>query len=486
MQDHRADRYRSLPPSADDDHAREQHYPQQQSESDPLAELARLIGQSDPFSNFGLERQSAAPRQARAGRDSTDDDRQDSELPPPSPPSWMRRQRPASPQDEPHDSPDHSYDPLSRPEHEGWHSAPGYEQPSTFSPSLDQQQARYDDVRSRYDDVLYGQRPDDPQADPYGQDPGYDEHGYDQDDDYFDERADRPRRRGTLSIAAILALAVLGTAGAYAYRSFIGSPHGGEPPIIKADAEPNKIIPPAQSGEGKMIYDRVGDKAGERVVPREEQPVDVKSQPSNSAEPRIVFPPLIQNPAPPTTAALASAAPPAGAGSGNGILSGDEPRRIRTLSIRPDRPDIAVPTAGTPATHAAPKAAAASDHTSAAGNGPITLAPPQSAQHAGNTVEPRARVASANPAAAVPTAGGAYVQLASRRTEADAMNSYKILQGTYPGILGSRSSTVRRVDLGDKGVFYRTLVGPFASTEAATQFCVNLQSAGGQCIVQRN
>ncbi len=64
--------------------------------------------------------------------------------------------------------------------------------------------------------------------------------------------------------------------------------------------------------------------------------------------------------------------------------------------------------------------------------------------------------------------------------------SYKVLQGKYSGILGPRAPVVRRADLGDKGVFYRALVGPFGTTDEATQFCVNLQSAGGKCIVQRN
>jgi hypothetical protein len=76
--------------------------------------------------------------------------------------------------------------------------------------------------------------------------------------------------------------------------------------------------------------------------------------------------------------------------------------------------------------------------------------------------------------------------VSSQKSEADALNSYKALQGKYSGILGSRQATVRRADLGDKGVFYRAMVGPFASTDEATQFCLNLQSAGGKCIVQRN
>jgi hypothetical protein len=100
--------------------------------------------------------------------------------------------------------------------------------------------------------------------------------------------------------------------------------------------------------------------------------------------------------------------------------------------------------------------------------------------------EPRSRVASLAAPAGTPTASGSYVQVSSQRSEADAMTSYRILQGKYPGILGSRHPTVRRADLGSKGVYYRALVGPFVSTEEATHFCVSLQSAGGKCLVQRN
>lgn len=49
-----ANQYRDRPFPADDDYARDQsRIAPQQGESDPLAELARLIGQTDPLSNFG-------------------------------------------------------------------------------------------------------------------------------------------------------------------------------------------------------------------------------------------------------------------------------------------------------------------------------------------------------------------------------------------------------------------------------------------------
>ncbi len=77
------------------------------------------------------------------------------------------------------------------------------------------------------------------------------------------------------------------------------------------------------------------------------------------------------------------------------------------------------------------------------------------------------------------------MQVSSQKTEADARASYKAIQGKYAGILGSRSATIHRADVAGKGTFYRAMVGPFGTNDEATQFCVNLKSAGGQCIVQR-
>jgi len=60
------------------------------------------------------------------------------------------------------------------------------------------------------------------------------------------------------------------------------------------------------------------------------------------------------------------------------------------------------------------------------------------------------------------------------------------LQAKFPKELGGRAPIVRRADLGAKGVFYRALVGPFASMEQAAQMCSSLKAAGGSCIVQHD
>jgi cell division septation protein DedD len=108
---------------------------------------------------------------------------------------------------------------------------------------------------------------------------------------------------------------------------------------------------------------------------------------------------------------------------------------------------------------------------------------------------PRTHTALAEPtplspsaAAEAPSApGGGYaVQVTSQRSEADAQTAFRALRAKYPTQLGGHEPIVRRADLGTKGVFYRALVGPFASMEQAAGVCSSLKAAGGTCIVQRN
>jgi sporulation related protein len=83
-------------------------------------------------------------------------------------------------------------------------------------------------------------------------------------------------------------------------------------------------------------------------------------------------------------------------------------------------------------------------------------------------------------------AGGYVVQVTARRSKADAQASFLALQSKFPRQLGGRTATFQRADLGAKGIYYRAMVGPFASAGVADQFCGSLKAAGGGCIVQRN
>lgn len=378
------------------------------------------------------------------------------------------------------------------------HEQDYYEQPQ-FAAEPQQDSSRYDQDPSRYDDALYGRIESGDQG--YQRDPAYPDDPYAYQNGGYEEEEPAPKKRssGLMTVAAVLALAVVGTGAAFAYRTFVGSPRSGEPPIIKADNSPTKVVP-AQSDVASKTPDRLpsGD-GGEKLVSREETPVDVNSR---SGGPRVVFPPLNPNSNPPQVASVspngATLAPAA-----NGTMPNNEPRRVRTLAVKgdaaenggipagaaappapPARPGPTTRSVAAPATvpAAAPPGSRNPASANASANTPMLLAP-QSAPDPAPT-----RVAATNPTQTAPAAssGGYLVQVSSQKNEADAQASFRALQGKFPNVLGSRSPVIKRADLGEKGVYYRAMVGPFGSPDEASQFCGSLKSAGGQCVVQRN
>jgi cell division protein FtsN len=85
------------------------------------------------------------------------------------------------------------------------------------------------------------------------------------------------------------------------------------------------------------------------------------------------------------------------------------------------------------------------------------------------------------------SSGGTYaVQVTSERSAAEAHASFRALRAKFPNQLGGREPIVRRTDLGAKGIYYRAMVGPFASMEKAAGMCRTLKTAGCNCLVQRN
>jgi hypothetical protein len=482
-----ADRYQDRPFPGDDDRDRGRDQRAAVSgENDPLAELARLIGQPDPLSSMGRANQQVQPRSS--ARDQQQESPAMDDALPAGPPPWMRRATSQEPQqqDYPQDYPSavhplHRYAARMTPEPEH-HQAPPTDADQEPDPS-------------RYDDALYGHL--ESGAHESQHDPAYADDPYAYQNDYSDAAEDlRPKRRGGMvTVVVVLALAVVGTGAAFAYRTYVGTPRSGEPPIIKADAGPTKIVP-APSDATPKVPDRMalGDGA-EKIVPREEAPVDVNAK----SGARVVFPPLNPNGNPPSTASVS----PGGsqlAATANGTLPNNEPRKIKTLAVRGDQPDGAA----TPVTSATPPAkpataaktspAATRNQPSAANanassNVPLSLMP-EGNQPTPPAEETRTRVAATNPVQAAPSggaaSGGYLVQVSSQRNEADAQASYRALQSKFPTVLGSRSPVIKRADLGDKGVYYRAMVGPFGSSDEASQFCGSLKTAGGQCVVQRN
>ena len=78
------------------------------------------------------------------------------------------------------------------------------------------------------------------------------------------------------------------------------------------------------------------------------------------------------------------------------------------------------------------------------------------------------------------------MQVTSQHSEADAKASFKELRAKFPNQLSGREPIIRRADLGAKGVYYRAMVGPYASMAEAAGVCSSIKAAGGNCLVQRN
>jgi hypothetical protein len=466
---------------------REQAAPTDSGQGDPLAELARLIGQNDPFAEFGRDQRRgpgqfdppAGAADWRSQREPRDYDTAHGL--PPAPPHFADPERPHAVHDQ--------FDDLRMDPHR---DAPQGREQTYREPQFAAQDQRLS-AEPRYPAAPHPVRDDDQ----YYQD---DAHLLPQNSEYDDP----PKRRGNglPTVVALIVCALLGTAGAYAYRTYYSSVDASRSPrTIEAEKSPTKVAVTPTEPQPKAS-DRIDN---ERVVPRQEQPVDLRDQPG-ATQPRVIFPNLINTPtnapsqaapaqkAAPTPAQPATRQPPAAVST--------EPKRVRTVTIRPNAPDptaqaavpppvaVAPPTPPPPAARTAPAPRVVNAPTRPS-NAPLSLTPAQDDPPPAPP-QTRARLAAAPPPSAptrlapAPAGPGGYaVQVSSQRSEAEANASYRALQARFPA-LAKQPHFVKRADLGSKGVYYRAMVGPFASADQASQFCNSLKAAGGQCIIQRN
>ena len=75
----------------------------------------------------------------------------------------------------------------------------------------------------------------------------------------------------------------------------------------------------------------------------------------------------------------------------------------------------------------------------------------------------------------------AYAQLASQRSEEAARQSALELANRFGPLFKGANLEVQRVDLGQRGIYYRVRV-PANSAADAAQLCTNVKAAGGDCI----
>ena len=377
------------------------------------------------------------------------------------------------------------------------------------------------------------------------------------DDDEFRPLPPQRSRGKLFAVVGILLLAVAGTAGAFVWRNGgRGMGSSGPPPLVKADNAPVKVAPQNPGGmdipdQSKQIYERNQEPARSQVLDRQEQPLDVREAArqlppaparSTTAETAPTGP-SARIPALPETAATPGASPPGAAvrpAQPNAVISAlGEPRRVRTVSVRPDGsafpadgtrvpseaapatipttglpPPVVVPTISVPANPPQvmaavpagggqpvgpavqvlppprPGAAGPSIASLAADNAPVepeAVAAPDGSEVATGpvvSVQPPRRPAGIGRAGDAAAAGTFAVQIALRDSEADARTAYTELSERFAADLGGLPATVTRADVAGKTA-YRVRVTPLPKADA-DGLCARIKSGGGACFVVAN
>ena len=437
----------------------------QGAKADPLAELARIVGQDDPFRAL-LQARDARVDATQAARGRVEPSFGDGRVPPAQAPH-VQAQAPqgASPTD-------------------------AFDQ---YLASVDH--GTYQDAHGAYPDANAAEfAPNDSDA--------------------RVRPLERPRQRSRLvSVGAGLGVLAVCVTGALAWRGLHGSTGGSTGvPTIMADTAPLKIAPLKADGveipdQNKQIYDRTAKDGQIRIVNREEQPLDV-AQAARAA---------LGSGEGGATPGSATPAPQAQAPQGGLAESLGEPRRVRTVSVKPDTPPpppqreataeatatpaSVIPTMTLPgaASDGAPAVASLRQRATrlpppvvttpvaeAPGATPAEPAPAPRAKAPQRVaaVAPEATSAIANPPASAPASGGGYVvQLGVRTSESEAQAAFKQMQGKYSQLSG-QPALIRQAEVNGKTI-YRVRVGPLGKNEAAS-LCTQLQGAGGQCFVAKN
>jgi cell division septation protein DedD len=242
-----------------------------------------------------------------------------------------------------------------------------------------------------------------------------------------------PRRKPLKAILLIVAVGALGGGSWWAYRSDEPRAVPGNVPVIHSDTAPVKEAPTDPGGMVVPDQDSVLLNNPSHATPKVEELLP----PPEAVLPRPTAP---AKPTPSPSASTAMAAAPAAA-----VAS---PPAVPPAAPPPPVPPAQVAVAPPP---------------------PVTAPSPPPPQ----------------PPAATPQAMGKgfRLQLGALKTEDAAKQEWLRLQKAQPDVLGKLTLAVSRIDLGDKGTYYRIQAGPITDSTQAMQACAMLKSRNVGCIL---
>jgi hypothetical protein len=296
-------------------------------------------------------------------------------------------------------------------------------------------------------------------------DPGYD-------DEFYEDEEPRRSRRWILIAAALIGAIGVGGALAYTYRSLI-APNNGRVPLVKAD--PNiKVKPELRGGKEFPGADKkLPNRLGEGTVTAAARPPETEAKNDTPAgEDKNLGPrPVKTIPVGPRPGQVT---PPVSTIPGITLENMGPPAKAPPKAEEEVAPAAADP----PPAAAPPKIDKAED------DDPPAPPPPVKTKHAAAkaTADPPPTV---RPPPRTPSSGLGYVAVvSSQKTHMDALKAYADAAEKHPDVLNGKIPDVQVADLGEKGIWYRAVVGPPGSREAAMSLCSQLKAAGHGCWVK--
>ena len=322
----------------------------------------------------------------------------------------------------------------------------------------------------------------------------------------------RPRARLLPMWILIAAVVIVGVAWAMSERYFGEAEGDKSVPLVVAEATPVKVRPEEPGGvdvpdRDKYVYKSLTDPEpeaeaeGEQLLPLPEEPMQrppvevVELQapqeapteaPSDAvadsvAEQVEAAPEVVETPAP-------EAAPE---------IAADEPEAVEPAveqaveeAVEPVVATVEAPEAALEEKKfeqiLAPEPAPEPEVQPAAEPEPEAELAPEPEPEAEPEAEPEPPAAPIQSAALSADTPGFLVQIGAVQDESAAAGEIARLTKRNPDILAELSGIVVRADLGDKGVWYRMRVGPFATRAAADGVCGQLKAVDVGCFVVAN
>lgn len=332
-------------------------------------------------------------------------------------------------------------------------------------------------------------------------------------DDAMALRRKSPRRR-LVSVGAGIAVVAVAVTGALTYKGLHATSSGGSVPLVQADTTPLKVAPKVADGveipdQNRQIYDRNAtskDSSGPiKIVNREEQPLDVAeaaratgAPPANQGtttpgsspfeafgEPRRVRTVAVKPEAPPAPA-------PAPVAEAEAPVSPMPTMVLPTSDPTPVKPARTVRSADALAGPISPVSEPAPEAASPAKTKPTPVPvaaaskkAPQRVASVADTMQVSPETTQATSASIDTTSpvSGYSVQLGVRNSASDARAALHQMQAKFSKLAG-KPELIRQAEVNGKTIF-RVRVGPLAKDEASS-LCSALQGEGGQCFVAKN